>query len=312
MLLAEVDAESQEFRRLVLVEDKLLRNPEARRQVLGQLLDYAHKMQTELDGEALEERLPREQQGWIAENQERIAASLRMGEFLLLVCGDRIHPRVVALAQPLMNRATWATSLFELGLVSLALYSDGESLLLLPNVVGAVARSTRELTIEVTVRSADGIPLAATARVAGESPALGGDRSAEDRWFAKWEFPDAVQDCMRLLDGIEAAGIPGLVRTANKYGKPKLYLDAPGLRGIEVLRVASWQDAVRDTLDSLVARKGTTTAQRAAVTAFRKALLTIPGADTYEGKVVVPVGKGLAHLPTIRRALADLSAALAA
>src|SRR5438128_7871891 len=47
VLFAEVDA-SGAFRRFVLVEDKLLRNPEAKRTVLAQILDYAHKVQYEL------------------------------------------------------------------------------------------------------------------------------------------------------------------------------------------------------------------------------------------------------------------------
>jgi hypothetical protein len=42
--MAEVDPDDR-LERLVLVEDKLLRNPEARRKVVAQILEYRQKVQ---------------------------------------------------------------------------------------------------------------------------------------------------------------------------------------------------------------------------------------------------------------------------
>ena len=41
VLCAEVDQQSRAFQRFVVIEDKLCRNPEARRDVLGQIIDYS-------------------------------------------------------------------------------------------------------------------------------------------------------------------------------------------------------------------------------------------------------------------------------
>jgi hypothetical protein len=49
LVFAEVRNDNRELRRLVLLEDKLLKNPEARRQVLAQILDYARVVQEQSD-----------------------------------------------------------------------------------------------------------------------------------------------------------------------------------------------------------------------------------------------------------------------
>jgi len=64
VLLAEVEQETRTFRRLVVVEDKLFRNPEARRAVLGQMLDYAKELK-ETDFSRLCDLLPEEHRSWL-------------------------------------------------------------------------------------------------------------------------------------------------------------------------------------------------------------------------------------------------------
>src|SRR5882724_9814732 len=85
VLLAEVrEGSDHEFRRLVLVENKLLRNPDARRQVLAQALEYAAKIQHELTVEELIDALDEGHEQWAKDNRTEIENSLRAGDVLLL------------------------------------------------------------------------------------------------------------------------------------------------------------------------------------------------------------------------------------
>ena len=143
--------------RLVLVECKLWRNPEARRQVIAQILDYARAVSA-----------------WgYADLQRRIAAStgrkgnapfdaardlapdldeasfvdataraLREGRFLLLIAGDGIREGVTGITELITRNASLG---FSFGLVEVALYEFGDQgLVVQPRVV------TKTTTIERT------------------------------------------------------------------------------------------------------------------------------------------------------------------
>ena len=63
VLFAEVD-EDDEPSRLVLVEDKLLKDPGAKRKVIGQLIEYAARFQDEVNARELKDRFP-EHRDWL-------------------------------------------------------------------------------------------------------------------------------------------------------------------------------------------------------------------------------------------------------
>lgn len=123
--------------RLTLVECKLWRNPEARRKVVAQVLDYARaisrwsysdlqrqvSMATGKQGN-LPFELAQSVNPLLVEHHfaDAVAQTMRSGRFLLLIAGDGIREDVGALAE-LINRN--AALGFSFGLVEVALYDLG-------------------------------------------------------------------------------------------------------------------------------------------------------------------------------------------
>lgn len=124
----------------VLVECKLWRNPEMRRQVVSQILDYAKELSrwssSDLQREA-SRRLGRSGNPLLdrvraaghevdeAEFNDALTANLRRGRFLLLIVGDGIREGVEAITEYLQLHAGLH---FTLGLVELPVFvmPDGE------------------------------------------------------------------------------------------------------------------------------------------------------------------------------------------
>ncbi|GJD91611.1 hypothetical protein BHAOGJBA_5159 [Methylobacterium hispanicum] len=125
--------------RLVMVECKLWRNPESRRKVVAQILDYARAISTWSYSD-LQRRVsaatrrkgnvPFEIARAVSPDLEehvfvdRVTASMRSGRFLLLIAGDGIREDVSAMAE-LINRN--AALGFSFGLVEVALYGFGDA-----------------------------------------------------------------------------------------------------------------------------------------------------------------------------------------
>lgn len=147
--------------RLAVVEAKLWRNPEARRKVIGQVLDYAKELSL-WDYEDLQREVSRAtgRKGnvlyQIVADQfpetdealfvDEVTRSLADGRFLLLILGDGIREGVAAIAQFLEEVGTLE---FVFGLVELALYRcPDQSLLVQPRVL---AKTTIFNRVVVTV-----------------------------------------------------------------------------------------------------------------------------------------------------------------
>jgi hypothetical protein len=206
------------FGRLTLVECKLWRNPEARREVVAQVLDYARtlrrwsysdlqrqvSMATGLKGNAPYELVRRHYPELIEhEFIDATARALRHGRFMLIIAGDGIREDVGALAE-LINRN--AASDFTFGLVEVALYGfpDG-TLAVQPRVLAKTAIIER--TIVVLRDTAGGrVPsepedLVAPVPEQNAQRATSDERAAHADW---WEpvlnmtFDDPDQDAPRL------------------------------------------------------------------------------------------------------------------
>ncbi len=124
--------------RLTLVEFKLWRNPQARREVIGQILDYAKELaawryedlQREVSnslnapGNALYERV-RAVHPDVDETQfvDNVARHLRRGEFLLLIVGDGIREGVENIVDFVQRHGGLH---FNLALVEAALYREND------------------------------------------------------------------------------------------------------------------------------------------------------------------------------------------
>jgi len=132
--------------RLVIVEAKLWRNPEARRKVIGQILDYAKEL-SRWNYETLDAAVRRARRAedrseakglaqvmGLAPNSfeearffDSITQSLRRGDFLLLIVGDGIREGVGAITEFLDGHASLH---FTFGLVEMAIFRmpDGSQL----------------------------------------------------------------------------------------------------------------------------------------------------------------------------------------
>jgi hypothetical protein len=132
--------------RLVIVEAKLWRNPEARRKVIGQILDYAKEL-SRWSYETLDAAVRRARRAEDGEKPKGLAQvvgleptsdeaarffdsvtqSLRRGDFLLLIVGDGIREGVGAITDFLDGHASLH---FTFGLVEMAIFGmpDGTQL----------------------------------------------------------------------------------------------------------------------------------------------------------------------------------------
>ena len=142
----------------VLVECKLWRNPQARREVVGQILDYAKELsrwtasdlqrevsrRTGRTGNAVVD-LVREAGHAIDEIgfTDAVTLNLRRGRFLLLIVGDGIREGVEAIAEYLQGHSGLH---FTLGLVEMPIFAmpDG-SRLVAPRVLARTVNVTREV-----------------------------------------------------------------------------------------------------------------------------------------------------------------------
>lgn len=129
-----------EHGRLVVVECKLWRNPQARREVVGQILDYARELSrfayedlqrqvsiaTRRQGNVLFQ-LAQEAGGTLGEADfvDRVTRDLAVGRFLLLVVGDGIAEGTRRIGEYLRDQPGLA---FSFGLIEIAEYrhADGE------------------------------------------------------------------------------------------------------------------------------------------------------------------------------------------
>jgi hypothetical protein len=142
----------------VLVECKLWRNPEGRREVVGQILDYAKEMsrwsssdlqrevsrRLNMSGNPLLE-LVRGAGHEVDEVQfnDALTLNLRRGRFLLLIVGDGIREGVEAISEYLQRHANLH---FAFGLVEMPLYRlpDGRSIVV-PRILARTELIRREV-----------------------------------------------------------------------------------------------------------------------------------------------------------------------
>jgi hypothetical protein len=128
--------------RIGIVETKLSFNPERRREVVAQILDYAVALQ-----ETPFERLPSlaNSNAVNPPAQHDVEDALLAGRFLLIVAGDMLEPRAIRLSESIL--AGHLTSEWDLAMVDLNLYEgSGEPrLVLVPELRGKLVHETRQV-----------------------------------------------------------------------------------------------------------------------------------------------------------------------
>jgi len=210
--------------RLCVIEVKLWRNPEARRKVVGQILEYATELSrwsyedlqrqvsraTGRPGNALHE-LVAEAHPEVEEASfvDAVSRSLRAGDFLLLVVGDGIREGVERIADYLEGSHSLA---FTFGLIELALFRLREDeVLVQPRVLARTA------ILQRTVIRLDDGSLEVRSEPEEEEESRPGRRSdSEDFYRSFWgEFQDEL-----VLDDVDQP-------LANVHGSGAIYYAMP-------------------------------------------------------------------------------------
>ena len=151
-----------QFGRLTLVEFKLWSNPQARREVIGQILDYAKDMSSwsyedlqrqiaralEDDGENVLYELVDQQSSGLNEADfvDNVTRHLRRGEFLLLIVGDGIRESAAEIIEFVQR---YSGLHFKLAMVETALYRDDGNRLIVQPRVFARTEIVQRLVVEV-------------------------------------------------------------------------------------------------------------------------------------------------------------------
>lgn len=152
--------------RLVLIECKLWKNPQARREVLAQTLEYASLMQTLSYSDLVSKLKQHINSGTedpitfqFKENNidfheelliDRISQSLKRGDFHLIIAGDGIRTDLVNL----VNSRVMTGMTADLSLLELAVHQNAkEEILLSPSVPSETETITRTVLL-----SAEGLP----------------------------------------------------------------------------------------------------------------------------------------------------------
>lgn len=132
---------------ITIVECKLWKNPQARREVVAQIIDYAQAL-SEMDYETFEKKILFARGGEektlfeIVNNEENtidekdfvdaVSRNLKAGRFLLLIVGDGIQENAENLIRFLNDYSKMS---FTLSMVELNMYSTSNGILAIPNVL---------------------------------------------------------------------------------------------------------------------------------------------------------------------------------
>ncbi len=206
---------------IVLVETKLWRNPEARRAVIGQILDYASDL-AELDYEDLEGLVaqarkakgqglyrlvcPDSSDTGEAAFIDAVSRNLRLGRLLLLLVGDGIREGVEKLADYLQRHVGLH---FTLGLIELSLWRNpkGGTLLVQPRVLAHTVQIERAVVrLEGEGAKAPAKIIAAAPQVASRRTSLTREAFMED---LAAENPALPAKLTAFLDAVAPLGVQG-------------------------------------------------------------------------------------------------------
>lgn len=176
--------------KLVLIECKLWRNPQARREVIAQTLEYAALISQWSYGDLtarinakqksseanpiyrlVAERFPEVEE---ARFVDRVTQSLKTGDFVLIIAGDGIRPDVHAIADYL-NQSSGTNA--HLALVEFQLWEDDAGNM---TIIPSIPLRT-ELIQQRVIIGEDGVPLSYVSQEASEGntdPIIDPDREA--------------------------------------------------------------------------------------------------------------------------------------
>ena len=167
--------------RVAIVETKLSYNPEGRRSVVAQTLEYAIHLPAVdevrlppiplIDGRPFVER-------------EAVLSRIQEGDYLLIVTGDRLDSRAVKLGKSLLGRHlvnTWDLALVEVAVFRHRMSAGSPGCLLVPHLRGAIIPEQRQVVRIVIEGDRTRVDVESTAPVAVGAPR---QKQNEEEFFA--------------------------------------------------------------------------------------------------------------------------------
>jgi hypothetical protein len=136
---------------IVIVETKLLRNPESHRAVVAQAIDYSKAFYSQTVNEALNSLSKnrytnhdaleemKKNDFWLA----ALGKNIGKGNFQLLIIGDKIHPNVLGMVESIQSAPHMAFTIFLIELDPFAI--DNDNVLLNPRVVANTVEVERSV-----------------------------------------------------------------------------------------------------------------------------------------------------------------------
>ena len=131
------------YGRIGIVETKLSYNPQKRREVVAQILDYALALQGE---EFSSLNLPPLPEDDAAPDIDDLRDGIEAGKFLLIVAGDALDPRALRLSQAVLGRNM--TSEWDLAMIDLNVFespADPGGVVIVPELLGTVQAEVRNV-----------------------------------------------------------------------------------------------------------------------------------------------------------------------
>ena len=214
---------------VTIVETKLWQNPEARREVVAQIIDYAQQMARWTYAD-LESRFndcqkaagrsssslfshvcdPEDDAATEADFTDAVTRCLGNGRFLLLVIGDGIREGVERMTEFLQRTPLLQ---YTLGLVEMSCYRPRDpagGLLVIPQVIARTAEVTRAV-VHIDLHGGDKGDVTVTAEVPDDSQparARPANRLSEAEFYAllgNAASTDAAQQCQAFVRGLVTA-----------------------------------------------------------------------------------------------------------
>lgn len=208
--------------RVAIVETKLATNPEIRRRVLAQALDYLAHLPAALDESP--PAIPADSQGAPVADIEDIRQSVERGDILIIIVSDEADPRVTRLSRSLIGDNLVRE--WDLVLIDLALFrpvrAEAGSFVIVPHVRSSVLGELRQV-VRVMVQGETPSTRVKVERVEPGTAESGGRKWDEAQFFQSLKggnVPAAVQELASKLRAL-AAKFPQSVSLAwgrGRYG----------------------------------------------------------------------------------------------
>ena len=182
--------------RVAVVETKLASNPELRRRVLAQALDYLAHLPDRFAEELPE--IPQDEHGQPMADQGDIRESVAQGDMLVIIASDEVDPRVAKLSQSLLS--DHVINQWDLALIDLALYrpiEESNSYVVVPHLRNLIQSEPRQV-VRVVVEGEEPSAKIEVERITTDERTSARQKWNEDRFFRYLEAGTAPQPVREL------------------------------------------------------------------------------------------------------------------